>query len=245
MSDLSPVCFFGDCDQPVQYTGSRKSRYTTVPLCRGHYEHARLGIELRPLNSQYKDELVVCDVEDCDNMFHQRTIGSPRRFCSKLCRERTAARKRRANPDYLPPHKRPDQELCSMTPCPGKRFSLGLCVMHYSRLKKYGDAGEVASRQNPGVWRTNADGYVVRSENGENQLQHRVVMEEHLGRFLWSYETVHHINGIRDDNRIENLELWVTPQKSGQRVEDLVAWVVEEYPIEVERLLSTKEAIVG
>lgn len=60
-----------------------------------------------------------------------------------------------------------------------------------------------------------------------SERQHRVVMERILARPLRKGENVHHVNGVRHDNRPENLELWVTAQPAGQRPADLLAWAHE------------------
>lgn len=81
-------------------------------------------------------------------------------------------------------------------------------------------------------WYTNPQGYVVRQRaigdgKYERQYQHRFVMEQKLGRPLLPDETVHHINGVRDDNRPENLELWSKSQPPGQRMSDKTKWAIE------------------
>ena len=78
-----------------------------------------------------------------------------------------------------------------------------------------------------GTTRITGDGYIHIKTDGGWRGEHRVVMEQALERPLRAFENVHHLNGDRADNRLENLELWVKSQPSGQRPADLVAWARE------------------
>lgn len=86
-------------------------------------------------------------------------------------------------------------------------------------------AGEFV--RDEGAIQAHMNGYLMEKRGGRWHMQHRLIVSEKLGRPLEPFERVHHINGHRDDNHPENLELWIARGKSkkdpaGQRWSDLM-----------------------
>jgi len=113
--------------------------------------------------------------------------------------------------------------------CEGKKQILSsLCIRcHNKSNKKSVASGKIAKKY------TSSSGYVTmyvpnHPRNKRHIVQeHVIVMEAFLGRYLLPGENVHHKNGIRNDNRLENLELWCKPQPSGVCAEDAYNWAIE------------------
>lgn len=125
---------------------------------------------------------------------------------------------------------RHSKRLCSVDGCGRKHKARGYCDKHHQRWAAHGDP-LVRLNRGPGDaegYLDKTDGYRRRYAPGRGKVkEHRLVMEAALGRELLPHETVHHINGVRDDNRLENLELWSSSHPHGQRVEDKVAWALD------------------
>lgn len=125
---------------------------------------------------------------------------------------------------------------CSVSDCDRTAHAKNLCSTHYRRLADRGDLRpDQAIKPVPGLGFLN-HGYrivPIRRDlryltNGKTPAEeHRLVMAMHLGRPLFPDEFVHHRNGVRTDNRIENLELRSTAHPNGQRARDKVAFAMD------------------
>lgn len=171
----------------------------------------------------------ICSVGDCDrrvkgsglcNAHYQRwRIGERGERLLRPIRRRTP----------------PPPVFCSIEGCGRRASSRKMCDAHYKRWVngKRGqelEAPVLFSSRSTGEPYQDRKGYVILPGG---HREHRLVMERLLGRALYRWETVHHKNGIRTDNRPENLELWTKAPTPGQRLDDLISFVLGNYPEEV------------
>ncbi len=154
--------------------------------------------------------------------------------------------KRGQDMDAPPRFKTRKPKTCQYTGCDRLYYQDGLCRLHHSRRKFGLDMSKPPSFEKllKGARRKHSQGYVrvflgdfhpelpCGRQNAAWVMEHRLVMENHLGRKLDDTEDVHHRNGIRSDNRIENLELWTKSHPRGQRVSDMIEfcrWYLSKY----------------
>lgn len=204
--------------------------------CSAHYERLKKGSGLKPEKPIRKSADSVTDEQLLDAVKRTKSWRGLLNYLefSTMSGARKAIQNRvkKLGVDFSHFPVQNPRVKCLIEGCTELNHSKGYCSRHYGFLKRNGDPLKtiITSKK-----RYDASGYImldrkdhpfVTSKTGRI-FEHRLIMSERLGRTLLANEQVHHKNSQRQDNRIENLELWSTNQPIGGRVKDLIMWAKE------------------
>lgn len=158
-----------------------------------------------------------CEVNECSDSVHAR--GHCKYHYYQLVKGYTPGpRTRVRNGEF---------SECQFEGCDRPHRSKGWCGGHYAQVAAGNEPKPLRKLAPRGSGSLNGNGYRMIAVDGSYVPEHRYIYEQFLGRKLLKEENIHHKNGVRHDNRLENLELWSSSQPSGQRVEDKIAWAKE------------------
>lgn len=176
--------------------------------------------------AKVKTQIGDCTVDDC---------AEPK-YAHNLCKKHNNRRYRTGRTELGPrvPWNKSGIEICVWDDCDKKHLAKGFCSKHYASFKAWIDKDRAFEDRSNIRAHRDSSGYILlympdhptASTKGIIP-EHRLIMEQMIGRHLVKNENVHHKNGVRDDNRPENLELWSTRQPKGQRIEDKVEYAME------------------
>lgn len=213
-NELVKICTYQDCGRPHQGRG----------YCATHLRQFNSGKDLTPIRL-YSNAFRLCEFPECGRPHQARNLCTGHYHQHfQLGHELAPLKKRTPG----------DKRLCDFPDCGRTHNAKGLCMGHYV-MRKRGDELRPLNPVGTGGfgWKDHLGYRWLMQKNHPNAnprgeiREHTVVMSQILGRALLPGENVHHMNGVRDDNRPENLELWVSSQPSGQRPADLVEWAHE------------------
>ncbi|HEY1179793.1 MAG TPA: hypothetical protein VGF17_26865 [Phytomonospora sp.] len=221
LRDNDSGCGFPDCDRPHKANG----------LCDAHNRQQARGMQLRPIG-EYVRQGEACSVEECD----QPALSKG------LCTGHYA-RQRDGRPLDGPLLRyKPRDVPCSVEACDRDAEVEGMCATHRRRWLAGAAPGwdqPIPTKAPNGAGHIDPEtGYVHITVNGKQLREHRYVCEQQLGRPLLPTETVHHVNGVRHDNRLDgpfvmdergrlrsgNLEVWSHAQPAGQEIGPKLEW---------------------
>ena len=222
---LNTTCLFKGCDRRSKAKG----------FCGAHYEQLKRKGSVSRLTTLRTSDVSyrICSFNGCTS------IVMAKGFCSA---HYSQLKSRGDEAALTPIYEWRYKPICSFEGCDRPHKSKGFCDAHSDQLRARGLKEKLTPlfqhiRRVGALRATHSGGYIeikagiAYTYGGVDKhgwkLHHRYVMEQHLERRLHREEIVHHVNGDRTDNSIENLELCSPFQPPGQRIKDKLRWARE------------------